>query len=178
MRKTHSVFQHGSSGTTTPGRSHHALTVPNNSAQTQVPSIVTGMLPPGSRKPTETPTSERKPRRSRQGGCHTASSPSRGSVPPVVRFSITCKAVMKGRERRRIDPLVPAVRSDGSDRVGRPRLRSRPLQGVDLRGDGCGRCRWAGRIRTRDDRDGVHGQDGCHGHRPLAVGRDCRRKHL
>jgi len=31
---------------------------------------VTGMLPPGRLRPTETPTPERKPRRSRRGGCH------------------------------------------------------------------------------------------------------------
>jgi predicted RNA-binding Zn-ribbon protein involved in translation (DUF1610 family) len=42
----------------TAGRGNHTLTVPTNSAQTRVPSTVTGMLVPGNRRPTETPTEE------------------------------------------------------------------------------------------------------------------------
>ncbi len=61
MLKTRRVFKHGSSGTTITGRSHHALTVPTNSAQIRVPSTVTGTLLPGNLRPTETPTMETVP---------------------------------------------------------------------------------------------------------------------
>ncbi len=61
MAKMRGVFEYGSSGTTTTGLSHHALTVPKNGAQTRVSFTMTGIFPPGTRRPAETHTEETTP---------------------------------------------------------------------------------------------------------------------
>jgi Transposase and inactivated derivatives len=59
----------GWSGTVTNGWRYHALTkVPNNSAQTRVPSPATGILRPGNRPSRDSHGGNRA--RSRRGGCH------------------------------------------------------------------------------------------------------------